>query len=93
MITDIFLYLVGLIMTLVFTISDSITGNWTVWPASFLNGLTYFFQQVMVFNFLLPIDTLFDVIKFVIAFEVMYLGVKILFKLFNFIRGASGIEL
>ena len=93
MITDIFLYLVGLIMTLVFTISDSITGGWSVWPQNFLDGLTYFFQQVMVFNFLLPIDTLFTVIQFIIAFEVMYLGVKILFKLFNFIRGASGIEL
>jgi hypothetical protein len=93
MITDIFLYLLGLIMTLMFTISDSITSGWSIWPSSFLNGITYFFQQLMMFYFILPIDTLFDVIKFIISFDIMYLGVKILLKLFNYIRGASGIEI
>ena len=93
MITDIALYLLGLIMTLMFTISDSIASGWTVWPASLLNGLTYFFQQLMIFNFLFPIDTLLSVIVFIINFEVVYFGVKLLLKLFNYIRGASGIEI
>jgi hypothetical protein len=93
MITDIVLYLLGLIMTLMFTISDSLTAGWSLWPPSVLDTITYFFQQMMWLNFLLPIDTLFDVIKFIIGFEVMYLGVKLLLKLFNFIRGASGVEI
>jgi hypothetical protein len=93
MITDIALYLLALIMTLMFTISDTISSGWSVWPASFLSGLTYFFQLLMTFNFIFPIDTLFDVIKFIISFEVIYLGVKLLLKLFNYIRGASGIEI
>lgn len=93
MIITLLLYLLSLIFVVIFTMADTIASNWSVWPDSFLNGLTYFFQQLMVFNFLFPVDTLFDVIKFIITFEVMYLGVKLLLKLFNFIRGASGIEI
>lgn len=93
MITDMFLYILALIMTMIFQISDSISSGWTVWPAGVLNGITYLFQQLMIFNFLFPIDTLFEVIIFIIKFEIFYLGVKILLKLFNYIRGASGIEI
>lgn len=93
MITDMFLYILALVMTLIFQISDSISAGWSVWPSGVLNGLTYFFQQMMMFNFLFPVDTLFSVIIFIINFEVIYLGVKVLLKLFNWLRGASGIEI
>jgi hypothetical protein len=93
MITDIFLYLLSLVLTLMFTISDAISSGWTVWPASLTIGITYLFQQLMVFNFIFPVDTLLQVIVFVMNFEVMYFSVKILLKLFNWIRGASGIEI
>lgn len=93
MITDIFLYILALIMTMIFQISDTLSAGWSVWPDSVLSGLTYFLQLLMTFNFIFPIDTLFDVIKFIISFEVIYLGVKLLLKLFNYIRGASGIEI
>lgn len=93
MITDMFLYILALVMTLIFQISDSISAGWSVWPSGVLDGLTYFFQQLMMFNFLFPVDTLFSVIVFIINFEVIYLGVKVLLKLFNWLRGASGIEI
>jgi len=93
MITDMFLYILALVMTMIFQISDSISAGWSVWPAGVLDGLTYFFQQMMMFNFLFPVDTLFSVIVFIINFEVIYLGVKVLLKLFNWLRGASGIEI
>jgi hypothetical protein len=93
MITDMFLYIISLVMTMIFQISDSISSGWSIWPSGVLNGITYFFQQLMMFNFLFPIDTLFTVIVFVINFEIIYLGIKVLLKLFNWIRGASGIEI
>jgi len=93
MITDMFLYIIALVLTMIFQISDSISAGWSVWPSGVLNGLTYFFQQMMMFNFLFPVDTLFTVIIFIINFEVIYLGVKVLLKMFNWLRGASGIEI
>lgn len=93
MIVDIFLYLISLIMTLMFNISDTLASGWQIWPASFFNGITYFFQQLMMFNFLFPVDTLLTVIVFLINFDVMYFGIKLLLKLFNYIRGSSGVEI
>jgi hypothetical protein len=93
MITDMFLYIIALVLTMIFQVSDSISAGWSVWPAGVLDGLTYFFQQMMMFNFLFPVDTLFTVIIFIINFEVIYLGVKVLLKMFNWLRGASGIEI
>jgi hypothetical protein len=93
MITDIFLYILALVMTMIFQISETLSAGWSIWPAGVLSGITYFFQQLMIFNFIFPIETLFDVIQFIISFEVIYLGVKLLLKLFNYIRGASGIEI
>lgn len=93
MITNIILYLVNLIMTLIFTLSDALCSGWTVWPSSVLNGLSYLLQQLMIFNFIFPVDTLFTVIIFIVNFEAIYLSIKILLKLFNWLRGASGIEI
>jgi hypothetical protein len=93
MITDIILYLISLVLTLMFTISDAISSGWSVWPSSVLDGITYLLQQLMVFNFLFPIDTLFTVMVFILNFEAIYLSVKVLLKLFNWLRGASGIEI
>jgi hypothetical protein len=93
MITDIILYILSLIMTLMFTISDTLTAGWTIWPPTALQGINYFFQQLMMFNFIFPMDTLMIVIIFILTFEVLYFSVKLLLKLFNWIRGAGGIEI
>jgi hypothetical protein len=61
MIITILLYLLSLLFNLIFTIANSIASGWSVWPDSLLNGLNYFFGQLMMFNFLFPIDTLFTV--------------------------------
>jgi hypothetical protein len=68
--------------------------TWSIWPASLLTGLTYFFTAVAKFNFIFPIDTLFTVILFIINFEVLYLTAKLIMKVFNYVRGTgSGLDL
>jgi len=59
----------------------------------FLQGFTYFFQHLMDFNIVLPVDTFLLVLSTIIKFDVAYVSVKLLLKLVNWARGASGIEL
>jgi len=90
MITDLFLYLITLFINLMVFILPT----WTLWPDSLLTGLTYFFTQLAVFNFIFPVDTLFTVILFIINFEVYYLSAKLIMKLFNYLRGTgSGVDI
>jgi len=93
MITDGIIYIFSFILGIVGDFSNLIAKGWTVWPSSVLNGLTYFFTTLMNFNGLFPVDTLLIAVKFFIGFDIIYIGVKLLLKLFNWIRGASGIEL
>jgi hypothetical protein len=95
MITDIFLYIVALILTLIYQLADTLASGWTIWPTQLLDGMTYFANQIMLLNGFFPgvIVQLFLALKSLLDFMVIYLFVKLLFKLFNWIRGASGIEL
>lgn len=68
--------------------------TWQIWPQSLLDGLTYFFQQLAVFNFIFPVDTLFTVLIFILNFEILYFTAKLTMKLFNYIRGTgSGLDI
>lgn len=68
--------------------------TWQIWPDSLLTGLSYFFQQLIAFNFIFPVDNLFIVILFVLNFEVLYFTAKLITKLFGYIRGSgSGLDL
>lgn len=79
-------FLIGIITTLLPT--------WQIWPDSLLTGLSYFFTQLLNFNFLFPIDTLLQAIIFLISFETVYFSSKILMKLFNYVRGTgSGVDI
>jgi hypothetical protein len=90
MIADIFLYIIGQLIHFV----AGILPTWTVWPASLLDGLSYFCSSMAKLNFLIPIDSIFAVILFMVNFEVAWLGAKLLLKLANYIRGTgSGIEI
>ena len=90
MITNILLYIFASLITLVCWILP----KWQIWPSDVLDGITYFFQQLAVFNFIFPIDTVFNVLTFLIYFEVAYFTAKLVMKFFNYIRGTgSGLDL
>jgi len=90
MIVDLFLYLLGQLIHFV----AYLLPTWSVWPATLLDGLSYFFSALANFNFLVPVDSLFTVILFIINFEVAWFGAKLLMKLFNFLRGTgSGLDI
>lgn len=90
MIADIFLFILGQIITFI----TGLLPAWHIWPDTLLTGITYFCGVIAKLNFLLPIDSLFAVILFIIDFEIAYLGVKLLMKLANYIRGTgSGLDI
>lgn len=93
MIIDLILYVCALILGSIGSLIVFISGGWSIWPPMVLQGFTYFFQHLMDFNILFPVDTFLLVVSTMIKFDVAYVSVKLLLKLFNWARGASGIEL
>jgi hypothetical protein len=93
MIIDILLWIISLILGSVGSIIVFISGGWSIWPVEVLQGFTYFFQHLMNFNIIFPVDTLLHVISTMIKFDVAYVSVKLLLKLVNWARGAGGVEL
>ena len=80
------------ILTIFLTLLIHLLPDWTLWPDDLATSFNYFFSLLAKLNFLFPIDVLFDVILFVIGFEVLYFTAKIVLKVINFFRGASGID-
>lgn len=93
MITNIFIYIISFLIGGIAGLSNFIARGFSIWPDSVINGLTYFFTILMNWDFLINISALLSAIKFMIAFDVIYVGVKLLLKLFNWIRGSGGIEI
>lgn len=89
MIVDIFFTILGWLMQLVAFFLPS----WTIWPDDLLTGLSYAVSSLGKLNFIFPIDTLLTCLLFLINFEVLYFTAKIVVKFFNWIRGASGIDI
>lgn len=90
MIIDIVLYLIGYLLNFI----SIILPTWTIWPQTLLDGFSYFASAFARLNFLLPINTLFNCLSFLIGFEATYLSVKLTMKLFNFLRGTgSGLDI
>lgn len=93
MITSLILYLLSFILSILGALRFFISQDFSVWPDSVLNGITYFLSLLMNWDFLLNTTELLTAIKWLVGFEVIYLGVKLALKIINWIRGASGIEL
>lgn len=66
--------------------------TYQVWPQAVIDGITYVAQSFKLLNFIFPIDTLFSVCIFLIGFEAVHMGAKIVTKIVNFFRGADGIS-
>lgn len=93
MISDIFLYILSFILGVIGNMLTFVTLGWHIWPASVIDGLTYFCQHLMSFNIIFPIDTLLTALKFFVGFEAIYLPARLLIKFFNWIRGAGPMEI
>lgn len=93
MITTIILYILGFILGLVSGFTDILANGWSVWPSTLLEGLTYFFTSLMGIDFLLNIVALLTMIKFLIGFLAIYVSIKLLLKMFNWLRGSGGLDI
>jgi len=89
MITNAILIMLGYFMGLIATLAPT----WTVWPAGFIEGITYFFTGLMKFNFIFPIDTAMQGINFLAGFAALYFSAKLLIMLINWFRGAGEIKI
>lgn len=89
-------YILSFILGTIGNIMYFIAKDFSIWPSPLLDGLTYFFTKLMNLDFIIPIGGslgLLAAILFMIRFDVAYIGVKILLKIFNWIRGAGGIDI
>jgi len=90
MIVTLLLYVLTMFLNMVTVILPS----WEVWPTALLDGLTYFLSLLGKLNFILPMDTFMSVLLFLVTFETVYFGTKIIMKVFNFLRGTgSGLDI
>jgi hypothetical protein len=85
MISNLILYIIGMILGLI----ASTMPTFSIWPDSVKTGLTYLFGLLGNLNFLFPVDTLCLVIVFIINFEIYYLSTKIFLKILNYFRGTG----
>lgn len=89
MITNAFLVLIGWFFSLITLLAP----EWTVWPDGIIDGIEYFFTQIGLFNFIVPIDTFFLAVDFLCTFAVLYFSAKILIMAVNYFRGAGEIKI
>jgi hypothetical protein len=87
MIIDIFFYVSGFIIDMVAKFAPT----WRLWPDAVITGITYMAQTLASLNFLLPIDTVFSCVIFIMSFLVVYLPLLLIFKILNYLRGSSGL--
>lgn len=93
MIITLLIYILSFILGAISGLMTLLANGWSIWPSSVLSGMTYFFTQLMNFNFLFPVDTFLAVLIFMVRFDVIYVGVRLLLKMFNWIRGSGGLDI
>lgn len=93
MILDVLMWMLRIIIDLLVQILGFLSQGLSIWPQTVLDGLTYFFISLMNIDFLLNITALLQAIKFLVAFEIVYVGAKLVIKLVNWVRGSGEIEI
>lgn len=90
MIFDLIFYLLGYF----FSVIAIVMPKWSIWPQAVIDGFTYFAGIFAKLNFILPVDTFFACLSFLIGFEAAYLSAKLIIKTFNYVRGTgSGLDI
>jgi len=92
MITDVILYTFSFLLGVIGNIAVFLSQGWSIWPPSVLNGFTYFFTTLMSFNIILPIKDWLGQLLFLMNFDAIYVSIKLLMRIFNFVRGSGEIK-
>lgn len=87
MILTIIFYVVGFLFGILTDLLSYIP--WPQLPENFTNGITYFSQNVMKLDFILPMVELMQLFVYVTSFLIAYLVASITIKFFNWLRGAG----
>lgn len=93
MITSFILYILGFILSLVVGLINIIAKDFSIWPTTVLDGLTYFFTHLMTLDFALNIVSMLTSIKWLIGFLVVYVSIKILLRFINWMRGSGELDI
>ena len=89
MVIDMILWLVGFLIKIVALVLPPIQ----VLPEIVFDAVGFFAGILARFDFLFPIETLFEALSFFLAFLIVYFSVKIITKALNYLRGTgSGLE-
>jgi len=83
--------IIGFLLTLVYYLATGLagllpTGSATM-PQGFIDGILLVIGYLQSFTWLLPVDTLFDVVLFVVAFELTYLLAQFILWIIKLFRG------
>jgi hypothetical protein len=92
MITTIILYILSFILQTISGLSNFIANGFSIWPDNVINGLTYFFTALTNWDFILNTTEMLKAIKWSIYFDIVYVSIKLLLKLFNWIRGSGELD-
>ena len=92
MIITLLLYGISFFLDMASGASNLIAKNYTIWPSNVIDGLTYFFTNLMTFNFLLNVYQMLLSIKWVVTFIVIYVLVRLFLKFINFVRGSGELD-
>jgi hypothetical protein len=75
-------FIMGLV-TLFIRIFIIILPSWSVWPNEIKEGLSYFIATLKTFNFILPIDSIFSCLLFLLVFIGYLLMTKVILLIVN----------
>jgi len=89
MFTTFFIWSCNLYMTM---ISGLFNGFGSVMPAQVNSAIAEIFQAMYIFNFVFPVDTLYNCLAFMIAFEIMLRTKDMALSVINWVRGTGEIR-
>jgi hypothetical protein len=92
MLTNIILYVFSFLIGTLGQIVIFISQGWHL-PSAVFDATTYFFSFLMKFNIIVPMDQWLTALKWSIGFDAVYVAVRLVMKIFNYVRGSGGIEI
>jgi hypothetical protein len=92
MIISLLLYILSFLLGAFASFSNLIARGFSIWPDKLLEGITYFFVNLMRFDMVLNLVAFFTVFKWFLTFIIVYFSIKLLASLFNWGRGSGEID-
>jgi hypothetical protein len=89
MITSALVYIIAFIVGSIGFVLSNIFGHFNIWPTELLSGMTYFFQHLLDFNIVFPMDSLLQAIRYFVNFLGLFFFAKLVLKVFNYLRGGG----